>query len=207
MTTQRKKIEMKSVHYQNWRKMLYKLLVGLGGIAFGLVFTMSGWVFLRWMAEVRVLTCTRLEPAQYECVLQSTLLGVVPLSSTPIEGLREARVKPIESETTDTDSQGHTQTRLTTLYGVVLVTDGGEVDLDTAWSGGMEPKARTVYRINAFVNNSESMSLRVHSNLTTLFFIWAPLIFLAPGLIALLVTIKNSIRFLSEMVQLTLSRA
>lgn len=206
MITQREKIETKSGQHQSWRKMLYKLMAWLGGIAFGLVFTLSGWVVLRVLAEVKVLTCTRLEPAQYECALQSTLFGVVPLSSTPIEGLQGARVKPVESGTTYTDSQGFTQIRPIMTYGVILVTAGGEVDLDTVWSSGRESKEQTAVRINDFVDNSETRSLRVHSNLRRLFISWMSLIFLAPGLIALAVTIENSIRFLLKMARLTLSR-
>ena len=203
MATLTGKIETKSV-YQSWWKRLYGLAAWLGGIATGLGLIMFGWVFLRVLAEVRVLVCTRLEPAQYECTLQSTLFGIVPLSSMPLEGLRGATVKPIESVKTYTDSQGHTQIHPITSYGVVLRTARGDVDLDTVWSSGSESKEGTASRINDFVDNSETKSLRVHSNLKRLFISWMPMIFMGLGLLVLGEIIANSIRFLFKLVRLIL---
>lgn len=154
----------------------------LGSLAFGSVFFLLGLLILVILVQVKVLSCTRPEPSQITCVLESKLLAVVPLSSTPLPGLRGARVAQEWSESTSEDSRGRSQTRRSLVYWVALITDKGEVALDTGKSSWVGSKERTVQHINAFVQNPTSQSLHAYGDLTSLLFIWAPLLFMAPGL-------------------------
>jgi len=184
MARPRKKIKTKRVDRPKWWAILMNLV-------FGLVFTLSGLLCLVVFAQVNVLTCTRLEPSQPSCVLESRLLGVLPLNSTPLEGLRGARVADKISESTYEDSNGRTRTRQTKFYWIALITDEGEVDLDALTSGWIGQKQHTADRINAFVRDPGEKRLQAYSDLTSLFFIWAPLLFLTPGLYMLMGTAEE----------------
>lgn len=154
----------------------------LGSLAFGLAFFLPGLLILVNMVQVKVLSCTRLEPSQISCVLESKLLAVVPLSSTPLPGLWGARVAQEWTESTSEDSQGRSQTRQYLAYWVALMTTKGEVALDSGKSDRIGSKERTVQNINAFIQNPASQSLHAYGDLSPLLYIWAPLLFMAPGL-------------------------
>ena len=99
-------------------------------LVFGLIFTLGGLFFFVTMAQVRILSCTRLEPSQQACVLQNSLLGLVPLKSAPLEELQGAKVEESMVTTTNKDSQGHSRTDNQTVHTVILLTQAGEVALD-----------------------------------------------------------------------------
>lgn len=184
MATSRKSTKTKRTDPPKWGSIL-------GSLTFGLVFTLGGLLFLVAFAQVKVLTCTRLEPSQSSCVLESKLLGVLPLGSTSLPGLQGARVAHEISESTYKDDKGRTRTSQSTLYWVALITDGGEVALDTGRSSWIGSKQQTADRINAFVRSRETGSFQAYGDLTSLLFVWAPLLFLVPGLFILMGTAKE----------------
>lgn len=184
MATSKSKINPKPTERPQWRDILSSL-------AFGSLFALSGLIFLIAFLQVKVLNCTRLEPSQVTCGLESKLLGVVPLGSRPVPGLQGARLAEELSESTYEDSRGRRQTRYSQLYWVALLTAEGELALDTGRSSWVGSKAQTVERINAFVRSRESGSLRVYGDRSALLFSWAPLLFMAPGLFILKGTAKS----------------
>lgn len=175
MATSRKNKKTKPVDAPGW-------MVNLIVLGFGLILTLMGLVLLVGIVQLKVLNCTRLEPSQYTCVLESRLLGIWPLSSTPLK-LAGARLAQEISESTSTDDEGRTRTSKSTLYWVALITDGGEVALDTGSSSWIGSKQETVNRINAFVRSRATGSLQVYGDWTSLLFVWAPLLPLVFGLL------------------------
>lgn len=178
----------------DWRTFLPMLL-------FGLVFTLGGALVLWFMLQVNVLTCTRLESTQYNCVLQSKLLSLVSLHTEPIIGLQGAKLKQEVVHSTSTDSNGRSRTRSETVYWVVLVTSEGEVSLDNDHSSWIGPKQDITDQINAFVDNPEVQSLQVHSDLTYLLLIPIPFIFLAIGLLLIIVTVGDWVMAVSNWIR------
>lgn len=183
MATSRKNSKTKQVDQPKWMGILVSL-------AFGVMLTLIGLVFLVGIVQVKVLNCTRLEPSQYTCVLEWKLLGIWPLSSTPLR-LSGARLAQEISESTSQDDEGRTRTSKSTLYWVILITEGGEVALDTGRSSWIGSKQQTVERINAFVRSRAASSLQVYGDWTSLLFVWAPLLPLVFGLLLLRGTVKD----------------
>jgi len=183
MATSRKNKKIKPVDAPEW-------MVNLVVLGFGMIFTLGGLVLLVSIVQLKVLNCTRLEPSQYTCVLESRLLGIWAFSSTPLR-LSGARLAHEVSESTSQDDKGRTRTSQSTLYWVGLITVGGEVALDTGSSSWIGSKQQTVDRINAFVRSRTTGPLQVYGDWTPLLFVWAPLFPLVFGLLLLKVTVKE----------------
>ncbi len=183
MATSRKNKKIKPVDAPEW-------MVNLVVLGFGMIFTLGGLVLLVSIVQLKVLNCTRLEPSQYTCVLESRLLGIWAFSSTPLR-LSGARLAHEVSESTSQDDKGRTRTSPSTRSWVAWFTDGGEVALDTGSSSWIGSKQQTVDRINAFVRSRTTGPLQVYGDWTPLLFVWAPLFPLVFGLLLLKVTVKE----------------
>jgi hypothetical protein len=154
-------------------------------LIFGLVLTFFGILFLVWMGQVKTLSCTRLEPSQLECLMQARLLGLIPLKSTPVEGLQGAKV---ESETVTRNSQdnsGRNQTRHETFHTLYLLTQAGQIEFDASSNDIVGSRAPNAQRINDFINDPTANSLRVQSDRGHFFLLLIPFLSLTVGLLAL----------------------
>lgn len=149
--TKKDTVEVFSV--RDWLLLIFLTLIAVG-------FTVLLSTALVSLAQIRTLACTRLEPAQYNCVLQSKVLGLVPVSTTPID-LRGAY---LDSEVVERTSSDGKSTGSQTLYSVVLQTNGGDVHLDITSSASYWLRQRIVDRINTFVQDRQVKSLRAHSD-------------------------------------------
>lgn len=121
-------------------------------MVFGLAFSCCGLIFLLFMAQRADLNCRRVEPTQINCQLQSSLLGLVPISSQSVSGLIDAGVAE------NCDSDGCT-------YRVELRTESGSVPLASFYSSGEEPKRLLANQINRFVQevDEETISLKAYA--------------------------------------------
>lgn len=154
-------------------------------LIFGLALTFFGVLFMVWMGQVKILTCARLEPSQYECLMQSRLLGVIPLNSMPVEGLQGAKVETETVTRSSQDSNGRSQTRNETFHTLYLLTEAGQVEFDASGNDVVGSREQSAQQINNFINDPTAMSLRVQSDRGHFFLLLAPLLSLALGLLAL----------------------
>jgi len=111
--------------------------------------------------QARTLICIRLEPRQHQCRLETKLLGVVPLRTTPIIKLSKAGIAHEEVSYTSTTSNDQTITKYQTRYSVVLITASANIPLDAVGSTEYGPKQALAGRINAYLDDPQETSLRV----------------------------------------------
>jgi hypothetical protein len=154
-------------------------------LVLGIACTLLGLLLLGSMVRIKILSCTRLEPSQIDCLLQMRVLGFIPLKTTPVIGLQGAKVKAEQVTSTREDSSGRQRTETDTVYTAILLTQAGEVALDVSTSGWLGSRQKRVEQINAFIHDAQAQSLRVYSDLSHLFLIWLPFLMLAIGLVLL----------------------
>ena len=76
--------------------------------------------------HVSVVAGRRTADGRVEGTLRTSFLRIVPLSETPLPGLRGAKLEKVVSRKTTLDSH----------YRVLLITDDGDIPMTTAASGG-----------------------------------------------------------------------
>ena len=115
------------------------LLVG------GLIFAISGLVFVVVFGSTVELACERTEPSLIECGIRRHILGLT-LKQEQVEGLRGSKVVQ------KTDSDGDR------VYRVVLLTRSGDVPWQNVWSSGAAAKEDYSTQINRFVQDANQDS-------------------------------------------------
>jgi hypothetical protein len=154
-------------------------------LIFGLALSLFGVLFMVWMGQVKTLTCTRLEPSQFECLMQSRLLGLIPLKSTSVEGLQGAKVETETVTRNSQDSSGRSRTRNETFHILYLLTQAEQIEFDASGNDVVGSREQSAQQINDFINDPGAKSLRVQSDRGHFFLLVAPLLSLALGLLAL----------------------
>jgi hypothetical protein len=145
-----------------------------GSPIFGLIFILAGCLSLYLFGQVPQLSCTHLETNNLNCVLKTSLLGLVPLHSAEVDGLQKARVG---QDCTGTDC----------TYRVELVQSGGMTPLTSFYSSGLGDKQATSRQINGAMQNSKNFA--VTTPLNPLVLIFAAL-FVAAGVYAMFVPMR-----------------
>ncbi len=125
----------------------------------GLIFALSGLVFVVVFGSTAELTCERTEPSSIQCEIRRHILGLT-LRREPVEGLRGSKVVQ------KTDSDGDR------VYRVVLLTRSGDVPWQNVWSTGAAAKEEYSTQINRFVQDEseDSFSLQERGGLVGFLF-------------------------------------
>ena len=128
------------------------ILATIVSLAFlGMPNLLFGLCIILIFSPLSTLECQRVEPTQGSCQLvNSSLLGSNE-TKIPLNQLQSAKVD------VSTDSEGDN------TYGVVLLTNSGEISMSVGTSDADE-KQKNAARINAFINNPEEISLHVQQD-------------------------------------------
>jgi hypothetical protein len=100
--------------------------------------------------HVSVVTGDRTPDGRVAGTLRTSFLGLIPLSDTPLPGLRAARLEVVPDR----------KATLGPTYRVLLVTDGGEVPMTAASSGGRDRHQALADQISALAAGSGAFSVR-----------------------------------------------
>jgi hypothetical protein len=152
----------------------------VSAVIFGAIFSACGCIMGFIFGQQTVLTCTRPEPAQIECGMQKSWLGLVPLGKESLQNLEGARV----DESCDEDG---------CTYRVELDTRGGFVPLTAYYSSGVKSKQEAADQINAFVQDPGEDSLEVKGSVGLLGILF-PLVFVFVGPLIVVSAVFRAIR-------------
>ena len=102
------------------------------------------------LGRVSSLTCERPEPSLLRCQKSDALYGLIPLTTSDINELSQARV-----ETYCDDG---------CTYEVILKTEAGDVSLTGYASSGADPKFEQAEQINSYLSSREAQELQIQGD-------------------------------------------
>jgi hypothetical protein len=145
---------------------------------FGLIFILAGLGVLYMFGQTTQMTCTHTTTHQADCTLQIRALGLIPLRTAQVEGVRGARV-----------TQSCSDSASNCTYRVELLQGRSSTPLTAFYSSGKSDKLALADRINSSLQDDSRKEFSAGVPLNWLIVLFSG-VFVAAGIYAVFVPMR-----------------